>query len=702
MEIRNLIRISSILALVVFVAVLSIGCDSKSTLDTETPDGSTIAISATPTTLNTGETSVVEATVTSGSSGLADQVVRFTVSPSNAGYFTPEYDTTVADGVAATVFTASTSGSVVISATVQGTSITAPLNLAISEPSGGGAGDGNINVTVSNVALTANGSDQSTVSVVVRDGLGQPAPDSTLVKIVAGEKFVDLDGNGYWSTNVDSLVFDANGNGIWDPIGVVVSTAFTSGGSGEVSVVYTAGEAAATVYVKVTVDAAGLAGSVDVPIQLLPNALVNSIYLTSDSISLSVWQTGGIETSTLRATCFDVYGNTVPEGLPVLFGIFDGPGGGERLADHDSTGAVDTVYTNSQGMATTTIHSGSVSGTIRVRAWSGPVLSQATQILVAAGPPASIVVAADTCNVPFWNVVAGENGIVAIVSDIWNNPVNDSTVVYFTTDEGVIMSHQARTMEGNGKAYSMWFSGSEDPAADGIVWIYAETSGGTVRDSSWFYNSHVPFTISVGGWQDILQADGASKFFAWIGAVDLNGNPVVGGTPFKADAGILAVSGGAFQDGCNGSADRVQVLSRTLEEDASMNGVSDDGIGAVDNVTYWHAGGAGLSLVCSLTTGYAHAGMSSVSGESSVAPGVSIFLTCTIVDRFGNPLGDHVLNLTEDGTPVGTLRTNNYGETPTLEWTAPMVDGDYYVRVDDTDPRGDITLIHKVTVKTPE
>ncbi len=701
MEIRNLIRMSSILALVVFVAVLSIGCDSKSTLDTETPDGSTIAISATPTTLNTGETSVVEATVTSNSTGLADQVVRFTVSPSNAGYFTPEYDTTAADGIAATVFTASTSGSVVISATVQGTSISAPLNLAISEPSGGGAGDGNLNVTVSNVALTANGSDQSTVTVVVRDGLGQPAPDSTLVKIVAGEKFVDLDGNGYWSTNVDSLVFDANGNGIWDPIGVVVSTAFTSGGAGEVSVVYTAGDAAATVYVKVTVDAAGLAGSVDVPIQLLPNALVNSIYLASDSMSLAVMQTGGIETSTLRATCYDVNGNTVPEGLPVIFSIIDGPGGGERLADL-AVDVPDSVYTNSQGMAVTTIHSGTVSGTVRVRAQAGSVLSQATQILIAAGPPADIAIAPDTCNVPYWRCVGCENAVVAIVSDIYNNPVNDSTVVYFTCDEGVMMSHQARTMEGKGLAPSLWMANYGETGADGIVWIYAETSGGTVRDSSWFYNTDVPFTISVVNWRDNIQADGSDRFFAWITTVDLNGNPVVDGTPFKADAGILSVAGGAFHDGCSGSGDRVQVLSRTLEEDASMNGVSDDGIGAVDYVTYWHAGGAALTLVCSLTTGYAHAGMSSVSGETNVAPGVSIFLSCTIVDRFGNPLGDHVLNLTEDGTPVGTLRTNNYGETPTLEWAAPMVDGDYYIRIDDSDPRGGITLIHKVTVKTPE
>jgi hypothetical protein len=94
-----------------------VGCDSKGTSDKNTPDGSEVSIAASPTSLATSETSVVEAVVVSGSSGVADAVVHFVVTPSTAGNFTPEYDTTNSTGVAASVFTASTAGSAVIQAT---------------------------------------------------------------------------------------------------------------------------------------------------------------------------------------------------------------------------------------------------------------------------------------------------------------------------------------------------------------------------------------------------------------------------------------------------------------------------------------------------------------------------------------------------------------------------------------------------------
>ena len=101
----------------------------------------------------------------------------------------------------------------------------------------------------------------------------------------------------------------------------------------------------------------------------------------------------------------------------------------------------------------------------RVRAYSGTVLSNATQILIAAGPPQYIVVAAPELNVPYWQRVGDTVGVVAVVSDIYMNPVNDSTVVYFTTDEATIMSHHARTKGGKGIATSTWISGNNVPTA---------------------------------------------------------------------------------------------------------------------------------------------------------------------------------------------------------------------------------------------
>ena len=675
------------------------GCSSKNTVDNEVAAGSVISVSASPSSVETSETSVVEATVTVNGVSLADQEIYFSVSPSNAGTVTPQSATTDADGVAATVFTASQAGAVVVQAQIVGSTVSSSVGLSVSE---GVAGSGNVDVSVSRNLLLANGHDTSEVTVIVRDELGQPAPDGTLIKLIAGEKFIDRDGNGYWSANIDSLLADANGNDTWDSYGLIPSTVTVTGGTGQATVNYVSGDDAYTVYIKVTVDDNGILGDAELSLQLSPNTVLYSIYLASDSVTLSVAQTGGIETAILRATGFDTHGNPVPEGMPIVFAILDGPGGGEQV-DTVAYGP-DTAYTNNQGMATTTISSGTVSGTVRIRAYFGTVLSNATQVLIAAGPPEHIVVGASECNVPYWDNVADSVKIVAVISDVYLNPVNDSTVVYFSCDEGTMMATQLRTKGGKGIASSAWFAGNNVPTADGVVWIYAETSGGTVLDSSYFFNTHVANTLVVTGWQNSLLANGDANFSVWIEAFDLNGNFVVGGTQFEAEANYLTVAGGTFQNGCFSASDRVKVTSTTLDMDASLTGANDDGIGAIDYVTYWAEGGASVTRACTLLTGTAYSGNSEISGSTSAIPGEQVRLSVTIADRWGNPLGDHTLNMTASGGVVtgGTQETDAYGEAYGFIWTAPAGEGDYNITVTDTDPLGGgMILTKKITVKAP-
>ncbi|MBU0983933.1 MAG: hypothetical protein KKA42_08685, partial [candidate division Zixibacteria bacterium] len=603
--------IPSLVLIVAAVALCLTGCSKKSTLDDDaTPTNSTLSVQASPTSIATSETSIIEATVSNAGVGVANQVVYFSVIPSTAGSFTPQLDTTGTDGVAAAVFTASNEGTATAWVSVQGTNLSTSINLSVSgDDDTTSTGNGSINATVSHDLLLASGQDTSQVSIVVRDDLGQAAPESTLVKFTAGEKFVDVDGNGYWSENIDSLVFDANGNGNWDPFGIIPSSAMTVGATGTAVVDYVSGVEAYTVYIKVTVDAPGISGSVDLAVQLTPNAELNSIYLASDSISLAVQHTGGIESGTIRATGYDVYGNTVPEGMPIVFVILDGPDGGERLGNLDTAGP-DTVYTNSDGVAMTTLHSGTVSGTVRIRAYSDVVMSNATLVLIAAGPPAYCVIGAAECNVPYWDDVAETNNITAIVSDIYLNPCIDSTVVYFSTDEGTMMSHQGRIQGGNGIATSTWFSGNNVVTADGDVIIIAETAGGTVADTGLFFNTYIPAVMTLSGTPASLPADGSSKAYFMIEAVDLNDNWVVGGTPYDAEAYYVGVGGGTFENGCWGASDRVMITSTVLEVDNSRDGVSgnDDGIGAVDVISFWHEGGASVSFSLPLTTGFAYSG----------------------------------------------------------------------------------------------
>ncbi len=698
---RNAILSVALSAAVISLAILVVvGCSSKSVLE-QTSQNATVTVSASPDTIATGSTSVIEATVTSGGSGLANQAAVFTVSPASAGYFTPSVDTTDASGVAATVFSATNTGSVTISASVNGTSASSSATLTVTETQQ--SGSGNVQISVSPTLLLANGSDTSVVTVTVLDGDGQPAPDSTLVKFAAGEKFEDVDGNGYWSQGIDSIIYDANNNGQWNGIGLIPSNALISGGAGQAAVNYIAGSDAQTVYIKATVDDNGIQGTAEQSVQLSPDAAINSIYLASDSINLVVRQTGGIESALLHATGYDVNANAVPEGLTINFIITDGPGGGEHLGTvgYGPYAAV----TNSQGIATTTIHSGDSSGTIRIRAYADTVLSNATQVMVSAGPPAQIVVGSEFCNVDYWDNVGEKVIIIAVVSDVYMNPVNDSTVVYFTTDEGTMKSHEERTQDLEGIAKTLWISGTNVGSADGRVVIIAETAGGTVADTSMFYNSHVPDTLIVSGIPASMPANGISKAVVYVTGLDLNGNPVIDGTAFKADATYLNVEAGALTDGCYMSSDRVKITSTILLTDESMPGGNDDGIGAYDVIYYWS--GAAISIYnVTLTTGYAYRGNCLIDGLASVMPGDVVYYSVRIMDRFGCPLGDHTVVMTASGGTLSgaTQETDSYGEANGFVWTAPSpgTTVTYTITATDTDPRGGgIVLTKSVTVQEP-
>lgn len=684
------------IAVISLAVLVIVGCSSKSVLE-ETPENTTVTVTASPSSVPTDSTAIIEAKVADGGVGLPNQAVTFSVDPSDAGNFSPGVDTTDADGIAATIFTATTPGTATISAAISGTSVAGTVGVTVTQSQQ--TGSGNVEISVSPGLLLANGSDTSVVTITVRDATEQPAPDSTLVKLAAGEKFVDVDENGYWSEGIDSLVFDANGNGQWDAVGLIPSTALISGGAGEAVVNYIAGNDAFTVYIKATVDDNGIQGCADQSIQLSPDATIGSIYLASDSINLVVKQTGGIESALLYATGYDINGNAVPEGLTINFIITDAPDSVVRLGTV-GYGPYQAV-TNSQGIATASIHSGTASGTVRIRAYADTVLSNATQVMVSAGPPAYIVVGSEHCNVDYWDDVCEEVKICAVVSDIYMNPVNDSTVVYFTTDEGTMKSHEERTKDMEGMACSKWIAGTNVPTADGRVLIIAETAGGTVIDTSMFYNSHIPDTLIVVGVPASMPADGIKKAVVFVTGLDFNGNPVVGGTTFKADATYLNVAGGTLEDGCYSSSARVKITSATLQIDNSLTGGNDDGIGAYDVVYYWTCSGAISSFNVALTTGFAYRGNCSVNGLTSASPGETVYYSVTIKDRFGNPLGDHTLNMVASGGVVAgaTQETDGYGEANGFVWTAPAVAGDYTITVTDTDPRGGIILTKTVTVE---
>jgi len=333
-----------------------------------------------------------------------------------------------------------------------------------------------------------------------------------------------------------------------------------------------------------------------------------------------------------------------------------------------------------------------------LRAFADTVLSDPTLVIIDAGPPAEISVGVDTCNERFWRTVADEMGVTAVVRDIYHNPVADSTAVYFTTEEGQVMAHQSATTEHRGVAYSTWLSGYDKTGHDGRVWIYAETAGGTVRDSVMFFNSDYLDTIVLSGFPTSLVVDGEDEQEFILNLFDLNNNPVINGLFVDHSERFLSIGVGASKNECSGSraigtAKRVLPLSR----DYVMSGVADDGIGAIDTVAFYLENAYTIGI-CSLLTGQSYGRNSNIIDlSSSVDSGQTIPFNIEIKDRFGNPLGSHSVTASASAGTIltGTQTTNLYGEAYGFQFLADMGSGVSKVTISvvDNDPRGNGMVI---------
>jgi len=653
---------------------------------------------ASPSALTQGQTTIVEVIATDANGDPIEGVsVTFVVSPTAGGYFTPATATTDTNGIAGAIFTPQQTGTMSISATA-GEVQSQYVNVNIS--SSGHQTSGNLDMAVTPTLLTADGASSATVTVTVRDAASNLAPESTVVKFAAGERFDDVDDNGYFTQGIDSLMFDYNANDRWDPVGFIAAAAYTH--NGIATVTYTSGTEATTTYIKATVTGTtDFNGSIETSIQLTPNAEIYSIELSTDVTGLQVRHTGGMETTNLHAVCYDVNGNTVPEGMAVNFVITNGPDGGENIAGQ-GWGPV-TTYTNANGVATVPMWSGTISGTVRTYANSGTVLSNATFLAVYAGPPYYIAVGADVCNMDGWNTVNRETYVNAAVADIYHNPVQDTTVVYFTVDEGIIDAYGI-TEESTGVASAIFRTG--EPQVDGRVWIWAETSGGTVVCSSFFYNSFLPATIDLSMTPQRLLANGKSEATFWADVRDLNNNYVIDGTEITTKTLFGTASSGATSDGCHASLFEGNYSSATLQEDNSLTGGNDDGIGAIDVITV-RSGFVGNTVVCTLTTAFAYSNESSLELDATSVPygATNVPFWTIIKDRYGNPLGDHTLTAAATKGSIvpgtGTQETNGFGEAFGFRFNAPADSTggkSAIISVTDSDPRsGGLVLSASVT-----
>lgn len=243
---------------------------------------------------------------------------------------------------------------------------------------------------------------------------------------------------------------------------------------------------------------------------------------------LGVKGTGENETSTLVFQVRDKAGKPVDGTKTVNFSIVAGPTGGEYL-DPPNVGT-----TRDQALATTYLNSGTKSGAVQIQASvNGTTISSTpVKVTIVSGLPDSahfsIVPEKLNCNA-LW--IAGVmNKITAYVGDIYGNPTPDNTVVWFSTDCGLIQPGIGSTLQGitsnNLVSCAPW-----PPAADnGFFYVYGETISNNnviIRDSTRLLWSHTTILTITPGTFNI--PNGGSQDFI-IRVHDFNDNPLTEGT----------------------------------------------------------------------------------------------------------------------------------------------------------------------------
>ncbi len=573
------------------------------------------------------------------------------------------------------------------------------LTIQVVDP--GGPGDegqpASISLEAEPPSLIGNGRTSSSVTAGVFDGLNNPVGDGTAVKFAAGESFSDVDGDGYFTAGVDSILNDADGDGSWDEIGTIDFVASTVGGAAIAT--YNAPEDTGTVYIKAT---AGDVSS-DVTIELLPVTAeleVASIVLVAPSPTLQVKGTGGTESTPITAYCYDVLGRPVGANWGINFLVVYGPGGGEGL-EGQGYGPM-TYYTDEEGKATVSVTSGTVSGTMYVSAQCGEVSSKVTQVGISAGPPAYISLGVNPGNIRGWDIEHVPAEVSALVGDLYHNRVSDDTAVYFTVDEGTIIGDDDSgvSFTQNGFANASFYSG--EPREDGIVEITANTMGGNVSAVTHLITSGPPANIYFIKYPQSLIASASSDGDVLVRVTDINDNFVVDGTVVRFDTDYGEVTPtSTTSDGLYDSIAEANMYGEVLDFDDSMPGPTDDGVGAIATLT---AGssleyGSSSSVSVQLTTTVARSDRSLVTLPQNIPLGATVPLYVTIMDRNGNPLGDHSLSFSVSTGSIDSLAVTDYLGEAVVTFAAPETAAEVLLTVRDLDPvYGGLVMFESIVI----
>jgi adhesin/invasin len=239
----------------------------------------------------------------------------------------------------------------------------------------------------------------------------------------------------------------------------------------------------------------------------------NSILLSYDPNSVGVRGSGRNETLVITADVRDASNNPVVDGTFVTFSIYASPGGGDFLSSYNPIPTIN-------GHASVSYNSGTISGSVRIRAVCQGIQAISTELQIYSGPPyieninngctsSHLALGASPINFYGWYTVNYSTTLTAVVGDRYNNPVPAGTAVYFTTSGGVINTATGFT-DSLGVASVTMLSGAPYPTI--LRWLT------TLRD---------PNTNAMISCNPTPSNDGVAMVLASSEGVDSSGNSAI-------------------------------------------------------------------------------------------------------------------------------------------------------------------------------
>ena len=564
---------------------------------------STVSLSPASFAAGTGSATVTVTARDASGNVLAGAAVGLAATGSSA--LTPPSGNTNSSGVFTSVLTSNVTGDKQVTATINGVAITESPTVSVTA---GAPSVGQSTVSASPATISAGGTG-STITVTVKDALGNPVPGRTVTLAVSPAP----------GSSVTQPVGVTNGAGV--ATGTVTATAV---GSKTVTATI-GGIGAITQTASVTVNP-GTA-----------SAAQSSVALTGSPIVAS----SGSSTANVTVTVRDAAGNPIP-GVNVSLSA---TGSGNTFTPQNG-------LSNASGVFTATVSS-TQAGAKTVAANAGGVEITQTQALTvnAAAPSTSqSLVSASPTTI---EATSGTSTITITVRDAFGNPVAGRAVTLAALPApGTGFTQPAALTSASGATTGVFSSntqGSKTITATitGVGDVAQTATVDVVAQSVSAGNSTVVISPS-----SIAASSGSSASTITITARDGAGNPIPGVTVNVFVSGSNTISQPSGPTNASG------VATATVHS-------TEPGVKTVSAI----AGGVSITQTPQLTVtpGPVSAAQSTVDAESPRASGSSSIVTVTVKDQFGNPIPGAAVVLSAAPTtgtvtqPAGT--TNASGVT---------------------------------------